>query len=109
MKLNERFPFLYHFFGAYFHRDWMDVYENEEMVIREYVFGERTEEVRCALHELDQLIMLKLSEPELRVAVVDDLGSDYYPKSKYQFMYEWLKYLRSTMAEYAEEKMAGGK
>lgn len=104
MKLNEKFSYLYTLFGAFFHQDWMVDYENEEMVIREYVTGGSAEEVGRTLEELDQFISLDLPVSELDKVMFDDLGCYYKPEPDGSSMRDWLLWVRSTLFKYIQLK-----
>lgn len=109
MNFKEMFPYLHHCFGAYFHLDWREEYENEEEAIKASVYDDGAQDAFSTLRELDQFIALGLQEPELREAIVKDFGSGYYPGYTLKYVsevYDWLHWVRDTMAKYAEEKSA---
>lgn len=102
MNLNEQFPYLSHFFGAYFHQDWMMEYANEEMAVKGYVDDDGSEDANRVIKELDQFLSLNMSEADLRKAVLDELGSDYFPESTYPSIRDWLLWIRSMLAKYSQ-------
>ena len=98
---------LKHLFGAYFHLDWKEEYENEEDAIRSFVFDDGSEDAYRTIKELDEFLALELSEPELRKAIVNDFGSGYYRGYTLKTAKEvcdWLRWVRDTLAKYAAEK-----
>ncbi len=106
MKLNKRFPDLEQFFGCYFHEDWMDEYENEEMAIKGYVDDDGPEAAHNVAHELDKLLELELPEAELEGAMYRELHCYYAPEPDGISMSEWLRWVRSMLVKYAQSAAA---
>ncbi len=106
MKLNERFPDLEQFFGCYFHQDWLDEYENEEMAIKGYVDDDGSEAAEHVARELDKLLELGLPETELDTAMYWDLHCYYDPKPDGVTMSDWLRWVRATLIKYGESASA---
>lgn len=104
MKPTETFHNLRHFFGCYFHQDWMDEYENEEMAVKGYVDDDGQEDANNVVHELDQLLSQGLSETALRKVMEDDLGCEYNPDPDSVSMNAWLLWVRSTLIKYCQPK-----
>ncbi len=102
MKLNEKFPDLEQFFGCYFHQDWMEEYENEEMAIKEYVDDDGREAARHVAVELDKILALCLPEPQLEQAMYKELGCCCNPKPDGMSMSGWLRWVRVTLIKYEQ-------
>ncbi len=102
MKLSKKFPYLRHFFGAYSHQGWPYIDGTAEKVIEHYVSGESKDEVDHAVRELDELLLLGLSDAELDAAVYDDFGCCYTPEPDGISMTEWLRWVRATLIKYEQ-------
>lgn len=101
MKLNDKFPRLEQFFGAYFHQDCLDFDGTAEMVLKRYASDASREVMSRTLEELDQLLSLGLSDAELDGTMYEDLGCYYNPAPDGLSMTEWLHWVRSMLLEYA--------
>ena len=107
MNYSERFPLLHGFFFNVFNVDWQEDHESEDDAIKEDVYDTDAQCTLDTIKELDDLIALKLSEPELRSVIVSQFGSGYYPGytlHTVEEVYDWLRFIRNTMAKYATEK-----
>jgi hypothetical protein len=103
---RDKFPNLGYLLRAYFHIDWMAEHHDEKDALRAFVSELNPEDIHRTIQELDVFIALKLKEPNLYRAVVDDLGSGYYPDTDYKDVNDWLHWVRDTLAKYAAEKSA---
>ncbi len=106
MKLNEKFPELEQFFGCYFHQDCLDFDGTAEMVLNRYASEASREVMGRTLEELDQLLSLGLSDPELDRVMYEDLGCYYTPEPDGISMSEWLRWVRSMLIKYGESAPA---
>lgn len=102
MNINEKFPRLEQFFGAYFHEDCLDFDGTAEMAVKRYARDASREVMSRTLQELDQLLSLGLPEAELDRVMFNDLGCYYNPEPDGMSMIEWLQWVRSTLKKYAQ-------
>jgi len=106
---ESRFSYLTGMFSNYYYQCCMEYHGSEEEILKEYVRELPVEVSYCTIKELDEFIALGLSKPELEKAIIEDLGSYYYPgysMDTVQEVYAWLHWVRDTLAKYTAEKAA---
>ncbi|MEU5752593.1 contact-dependent growth inhibition system immunity protein [Streptomyces sp. NPDC047829] len=75
---NERFPSLGQLLGAYFHRDFSDIYASREEALGEYVSETPPEDRAQAAQEIGELLAMVSSDQEL-ITAGTALGLDVLP------------------------------
>ena len=92
---SDEFEELRHLFGAHFHQDFDLEYDDEDDAVRDYVDGHARwpEDVLAALHQMDEVLALGLSDTDLSDALAV-LGSDSYPRTDTT---AWLRTLRAKV------------
>jgi hypothetical protein len=79
---SERFPELERLFATHLVEDWRSLYASPADAIDAGIVDRSLDELRLVLAELNELLRLRLSEPELRDVLSYDLGSCYIPGSR---------------------------
>jgi hypothetical protein len=80
--------------GCYFHQDWLDEFESDEVAIQSIVDAEPQEQIRAGIEEIDLLLAASLSESELRVLLTERMGCYFEPVSKGITYDQWLRCIR---------------
>jgi hypothetical protein len=93
---NERFPSLSRLLGAYFHRDFSDIYTSREEALDEYVGETEPEDRAQTAQEIDELLTTVPSEQELNTATTA-LGLDLLPPHGLSLR-EWLESIRRRIS-----------
>ncbi|MGW3862839.1 contact-dependent growth inhibition system immunity protein [Streptomyces sp. NPDC005047] len=89
---NERFPSLSQLLGAYFHRDFSDIYASRVEALDEYVSEAAPENRARAAQEIGELVTMVASDQELSTATTA-LGLDLLPP-RGTSLREWLESVR---------------
>ncbi|WP_121749490.1 contact-dependent growth inhibition system immunity protein [Streptomyces sp. E2N166] len=93
---NERFPSLGQLLGAYFHRDFSDIYASREEALDEYVSEAEPEDRVQTAQEIGELLTMMSSDQELRTATTA-LGLDLLPP-RGMSLRKWLESIRRRIA-----------
>ncbi|WP_104105465.1 contact-dependent growth inhibition system immunity protein [Nocardioides sp. 616] len=93
--LEDRYPALWHFLGAYLHQDWRDQYSSPQEALLDLLDGD-PEEAPALIDEIDDLTTSASTE-ELDDLIVE-LGSFYRPSRDGRDAREWLNELRGLTA-----------
>ncbi|GAA5212705.1 contact-dependent growth inhibition system immunity protein [Streptomyces thinghirensis] len=89
---NQRFPSLSQLLGAYFHRDFSDIYASREEALDEYVSEAEPQDRVQAVQEIGELLGMVSSDQELRAATTA-LGLDLLPPQGMSLR-KWLESIR---------------
>ncbi|ANI41646.1 contact-dependent growth inhibition system immunity protein [Mycolicibacterium vaccae] len=92
---------LNHFFGAYFHEDWVLEAADWQGVVDSYVKDERpsADLLRSLIHEIDDL-NAECGEPDMERLVTRTLGANYYPLPEFTYA-EWLAQVAERLRQHA--------
>ncbi|WNG86478.1 contact-dependent growth inhibition system immunity protein [Mycobacterium sp. ITM-2016-00317] len=92
---------LNHFFGAYFHEDWVLEAADWQGVVDSFVKDERpsADLLRSLIHEIDDL-SAECSEPDIERLVARTLGANYYPLPEFTYT-EWLGQVAARLRQHA--------
>lgn len=98
--LSREFEELRHLFG-YFHQDWMDDYEDDDEVVRQYLrdHEHRPQDVVAPIEGMDALLAFAMSDEELKAAL-EVLGSAFVPSPTTA----WLRSLREKLATWVSNR-----
>jgi hypothetical protein len=101
---SERFPELERLFATHFVEDWRCLYPGPAEAIRGGINDRSLDELRVVLTELNDLLALRLGEPELRDVLSYDLGSYYIPASR--TCTDWLEEVVGQLHESVKARTA---
>lgn len=92
---------LRHFFGAYFHEDWVLEVADWQGVVDSYVQDEEpsVDLLRSLIHEIDE-VSARCAEPDMRRFVTRTLGANYYPLPEFTYT-EWLGQIAARLRKHA--------
>ena len=99
-----KYPELYQFFGGYFYQGWVADYrwENESpnftAVVRHFKAINPPTTIAKVRNELEDLLRLELNEENLK-QVLQNLGSNFYPKAENLTINEWLERVLEILNE----------
>ncbi|WP_026151259.1 contact-dependent growth inhibition system immunity protein [Streptomyces prunicolor] len=93
---NERFPELSQLLGAYFHRDFSNIYDSRDEALDEYVSESAPEERTQGVQELGELLTMVSSDQELHTAATA-LGLDLLPPQG-MALRQWLELIQHRIA-----------
>jgi hypothetical protein len=88
MSLKDKYPYLKHFFGCYFHQDWDDDYATAADGIKHFL-QEPEGDIALTTAELKTFLSEIEDDKELRKAVIE-LGDNYEPAHDGLTVQEWL-------------------
>jgi len=92
--IRQRFKVLEQLLGCYFHQDWSEEYDGDALALQAIVKSEPKDQRAVAVSEIDVLLAMKLSETELRLVLIEQIGCYFEPSSKGISCLEWLKQVR---------------
>ena len=90
--LEQQYPALWQFFGAYLHQDWREDYESPSVALRDFVSGSPDLAVDVP-QELERLLASTTDDSVLEEALAN-LGSFFVPSRSGQNPRDWLRSLR---------------
>lgn len=96
--LEERFPHLAQFLGAYFHPEWQTEHQQPVRAVAAYMAEALPQEVAATLDELQQLMRTCPGEAELSRALHRGLGCYFNPLAQGRTIAEWLQWLEEELA-----------
>lgn len=91
----NKFPYLFQFFGAYFHQDWDLEAQEDEGIIRNYLQESSLTAVKQTITEITQLLAMNFSEKRLKKFLIHELGCFYNPTSKGISYQDWLLWIEN--------------
>ncbi|PRC43407.1 hypothetical protein C6A85_000000105500 [Mycobacterium sp. ITM-2017-0098] len=93
-------PALRHFFGAYFHEDWVLEAADWQGVVDSYVQDEQptVDLLRSLTREIDDL-NAGTTETDVEGLVTRTLGANYYPLPEYSYR-EWLNQVAARLRQH---------
>lgn len=94
-------PPLRHFFGAYFHEDWVLEAATWQGVVDSYVQDEEpsADLLRSLSQEIDE-VSAKCAEPDMRRLVTRTLGANYHPLPEFTYA-QWLGQVAARLRQHA--------
>ena len=90
---SENFPRLYQFLGAYFHEDWMCESEFADDIVKSFLVDSSVETVLSVEAEINELLMLSINEPELRVFLLVEMSCCYCYWDEWSSGRAWLAHV----------------
>jgi hypothetical protein len=90
--LEQQYPALWQFFGAYLHQDWRADYESPSAALRDFVSG-RADLAAELPSELERVLTSTADDAVLEDTLVN-LGSFFVPSRAGQNPRDWLRQLR---------------
>ena len=90
--LEQQYPALWQFFGAYLHQDWREEYDSPSAALRDFVSASPGLAVELPA-ELERVLASTADDDALEEALVD-LGSFFVPSRAGQNPRDWLLALR---------------
>jgi hypothetical protein len=96
------YPNLSQFFGCYFHQDWGLEAGSADEIISRYL-AESPTTVRGVIDELDRLLALRLTEPELRSTLLE-LSCYYDPTPEGGTYSGWLRHVKELLSQQASKQ-----
>jgi len=81
--------------GCYFHQDWVDEFESDEVALRAIIDSEPIEQIRAGVMEIDELLASNLSEDQLKTVLMNKFGCYFDPGAIGATYENWLKKLRN--------------
>ena len=101
--MESNFPHLQYLFGAYFHQDFFEDFGDCQSAVGAFVRENQEAYVQSALADLDRLVSLGLTEPELDY-IIDELGCYYAFSVDDLYPSEWLAQVREQIRQCQERK-----
>jgi hypothetical protein len=103
--LEEQYPALWQFLGAYLHQDWPDEYESPSAALRDFVSGEpRYAEDLPA--EIEQVLSSTADDAALD-ETLGNLGSFFVPSRAGQSPRDWLRRMQGEAQLLLRERERG--
>jgi hypothetical protein len=84
--------------SCYLHQDWLDEFENDVSALQAIIEFESKEQIVAGIAEIDLLLAAELSESDLRMILVDQVGCYFDPNSEGITYKQWLGRVRSAFA-----------
>ncbi len=97
--IRQRFGVLEQLLGCYFHQDWPEEFDGDASALQAIIESEPKDRRAAAVSEIDVLLSLKLSETELGLVLVEQMGCYFEPNSKGISCSEWLKQVRHAFEQ----------
>ncbi|MEZ1318435.1 contact-dependent growth inhibition system immunity protein [Pseudomonas fluorescens] len=95
--MNQEYPELHEFFGAYFHQDWTVEHDTAEQVIEYFSSHSDPADLTLVLQELGSLLKLRKSEMELRSYLLRELSCYYCYWNEWESGEVWLRHIASKL------------
>ncbi|MGE2734734.1 contact-dependent growth inhibition system immunity protein [Mycolicibacterium vaccae] len=98
---------LRHFFGVYFHEDWVLEADTWQGVVDSYVRDEKpsVDLLRSLSQEIGE-VSAQCAEPDMRRLVTRTLGANYYPLPEFTYA-EWLGQVAARLRQHAAASDGG--
>jgi hypothetical protein len=90
--LEQQYPALWQFLGAYLHQDWREEYESPSAALRDFVSGDPRFAVELPT-EIERVLTSTADDAALEEMLVN-LGSSFVPSLTGQNPRDWLRSLR---------------
>ena len=98
--LEQTYPALWHFFGAYLHQDWREEYESTNAALRDFVFGSGNLAAELP-YELDHVLA---TTPDADLDdLIGELGSFYVPGLAGEHPRDWLQGVKTDTQRLLQE------
>ncbi|MBA5982702.1 hypothetical protein HXW87_12540 [Pseudomonas sp. Y5-11] len=95
--MNQEFPELHDFFGAYFHQDWLIEYDTPDKVIADFLQTSDPEIILLVCEELQSLLSQDKDEVTIRDYLLRDLSCYYCYWNKWTSGQEWLSHVLAML------------
>lgn len=103
--LEQQYPALWQFLGAYLHQDWPDEYESPSAALRDFVSGE-PRYAGDLPSEIDQVLHSEADDAALEETLVN-LGSFFVPSRTGQSPRDWLRRMEGEAQVLLQEQERG--
>jgi hypothetical protein len=90
--LEQQYPALWQFLGAYLHQDWRDEYESTSAALADFVNGTRTLAADLP-REIDDVLVAATDDAALEQLLVD-IGSFFVPSRVDMGPRDWLRQMK---------------
>ena len=104
MKIRQPWNTIQNFFGAYFHEDWHDEDPDEDAVVRRYMHGATTEEIRDLIEDIEQYMKDHPDDDELLRLLFDDLACYYLPTADGLTARQWMTHVADLLRQEADRR-----
>ena len=100
--LEQQYPALWQFFGAYLHQDWRDEYDSPSAALRDFVSGNPELAARLP----DELEQTLLTTPDEATAdeLLADLGCSFVPSRAGLDARDWLRRLKDEAQLFLQDQ-----
>ena len=98
--LEQSYPALWHFFGAYLHQDWREEYESTSAALRDFVSGTRDLAVELP-HELQKV--LTTTPDDALDDLIADLGCSFVPLRAGKDPRDWMQGLKDETQQLLQQ------
>lgn len=99
--LEQQYPALWQFFGAYLHQDWRDEYESTSDALRDFVSGNPDLAIELP-HEIQHV--LTTTPDDVLDELIGDLGSFVVPSRTGQNPHDWLRRMQGEAQLLLQER-----
>lgn len=96
LKTNIYFPYLYQFFGCYFHQDWAMEYANADEAIQVFIQETSKTDLQHTVHELKKILEQNLDDDNL-TKITSSLGLCYRTEFEGLDKNQWLVKVKSAL------------
>ncbi|MGN8278673.1 contact-dependent growth inhibition system immunity protein [Pseudomonas sp. SMN5] len=97
--MKNRYPKLFHFFGCYFHQDWMCESSDPDGVIRLFVSDSEPQAIGALKKEIVMLLAERLDEVSLRDFIMEKMPCNYCYWMEWESGAIWLKHILEVLDE----------
>jgi hypothetical protein len=96
---SKNYPRLYQFLGAYFHEDWMCEFEISDDIVKSFLSDSSAESVLRVKLEINALLLLNLTETELRDFLLGEMSCCYCYWHDWSSGEAWLTHVLVLLGE----------
>jgi hypothetical protein len=89
---------LRHFFGAYFHQDWVIVHGSVEEIISDFIADSSNDVLRATQQEINALISTQKDELDLRECLLKELSCYYCYWNEWKTGEDWLRHISNRLS-----------
>ncbi|WP_408636439.1 contact-dependent growth inhibition system immunity protein [Pseudomonas uvaldensis] len=96
-NMKNRYPELFHFFGCYFHQDWMCESSEPDGVIRLFASDSVPQAIDALRKEISVLLDERLGEEDLRDFIMEKMPCNYCYWMEWESGAMWLKHILEVL------------
>jgi hypothetical protein len=96
--LEDKHETLRHFFGAYFHQDWVIVHGSVENIISDFIADSGNDVLMATQQEINALISTQKDERDLREHLLKELGCYYCYWNEWKTGEDWLRHISNRLS-----------